>query len=103
MRTIKQGDQTMMWDPFCPSTDICISIVHIVVHSLTATAHYYKQASTTAVVLLPVYTTAAVQFMKNEDGSVIPPWDHKQVHVYSYIKVYRGPIFLPILVGLRTS
>ena len=74
-----------MWDPFCPSTDICISI-HIV-HSLTATAHYYKQAYTTAVVLLPVYTTAAVQFMKNEDGSVIPPWDHKQVHVYSYISI----------------
>ena len=71
----------MMWDPFCPSTDICISI-HIV-HSLTATAHFYKQAYTTAVVLLPVYTTAAVQFMKNEDESVVPPWDHKQVQVHS--------------------
>ena len=61
--------------------------VFLIVHSLTATAHFYKQAYTTAVVLLPVYTTAAVQFMKNEDGSVIPPWDHKQVHVYSYISI----------------
>ena len=64
--------------------------VFLIVHSLTATAHFYKQAYTTAVVLLPVYTTAAVQFMKNEDGSVIPPWDHKQVHVYSYISI-QGP------------
>ena len=66
------------------------SILIYIVHSLTATAHFYKQAYTTAVVLLPVYTTAAVQFMKNEDGSVIPPWDHKQVHVYFYISI-QGP------------
>ena len=50
------------------------SSLYTIYCTLTGTAHY-KQAP--LLLLLLVHT--AVQFMKNEDESVVPPWDHKQV------------------------